>query len=1546
TSLVTVAVVDGSSDDAFDPVLDQTVSVTTVDNEGVTFTTVELSGGNLLVTDTGGVNDNLFVSRNGANIRIHDPSNPLSAGAGVTQVGPNTVEVAFAAVTGNLALETQAGDDSVTFLYSGGDPLPAGGALYNGGSQTGSPGDRLTVVGTGVQTATYLPNGAVNAALDNDGIVTVDSRIITFTGLEPVNLIGMAVANVNFPSANDAITLANGLTSGGEAAIVVSGASQGVSFESIALRNNMLVNIDTATSDGIDTISITSANNLHGNTNLNLTTGAGSDTIDVSGPAVFTGTVSLASQQIDFDSPMSQIVAGGVVTLNAGSGAITDGSLGTPSVAATVLSATAATGIRLGTDVGSLTASTTAAGPIQIQEANAIELTSVTAANGSITIDAAGATTVKSVVSTADADANDIRITAAAGNMTVERVTAGAGAAGDVTLEATAGSIFDDLSDATLVTADVFTITAFQAIGVPPAVNPTHIDSKATSLVARITGSPLPLPASPVPGIWITDVDDLVVTSARTNDGVIILRSGGTMTALLVSAAELAGAPLRNVNLSAVNFSVPVGSLLRTTGNVTLNALTGPSTVNFAGDVDAGLLTINGTAAAVGDTFHVRPDQDTADILTPIRVFGMAPVVAPGDVLNLDTVGLGTATLLLGPGANNGQYLFGAAAASVTYNSIETANTGPANVTLDMQLAGFQTGGGDSDEIFVRLDDPGTNLLVDIDGVPFFAGAAASINSLTVIGSADDDRLTVEEINGRLPKFAGRTPLVNNTLIGGGTANPSHLNASADLVLETLAGGPNAWDDSDVTIHFDGRTGVDSIDLILATPHATSYTSDTLDSANSGNLATRIGASVDFLMSFANLAPLNLNGAGGSLLVDATSTPATTNLTISDDGTLADGWSQVAGNGGFETTRFRGYAQLDVVGGNGAELIDQVGFDSDTSLTSAQLRGGNTADFLGLLVGNDAASDTLRIRSTPALTSIVANGDGGDDLVHLEGAANTVDLLLANVAVTGGPLAGNDTLTVVDSGDLTGDTVVITQNTIDGNTGAAGPDINYSNIDILNVTATAASDSLLASFAPVVDLDIVNLSGWTGSDQFSLSTTDEQIGGAATGIQAIRLYGDAPGNPNAGDGNDVFGQSLSALLPGTPVGVVPLIRPSISTLINIDGGRPTANPNLPAGDQAGDELNLDLSALLPPVIVTTLGNLPSQPGVAKSIAVSHRPVNFIEIEDINLVDDGTLTNTQIGDLYVRGSNNVDAVSFLATADPNVARVRINTFQSNITITRRAIVYGRAGNDNLQMGDFNRIAEFYGEEGDDFLAGYLADDKLVGGFGRDRINASQGNNVVWGDRDPVEAGLADNEANRQTIASEAGPGLELLDADILNALDGHDTMYGGPGGDTMTLGGGNDYAYGGQGNDNIGLGAGDDRGYGGAGNDTITGSLGNDLVSGGEGVDSISGDQGLDVLIGGGGNDTVNGGDGDDLLFDGRVTYGGGSDSSQTIGDAHDVAMAALLADWATSGPGSLSSPFTNDHDGTDQLRGDAGSDSFSADAADILDFVLGIDTIL
>jgi uncharacterized delta-60 repeat protein len=105
--------------------------------QGISDTSVVLDGsGNLTITDVApvGKNDNLILTRNGSNLRIHDPDNALAVGSGFIQIDPNTVEVPLASITGQFTINTLGGSDTVTVDYSGGDPLPASGLNYDGGT--------------------------------------------------------------------------------------------------------------------------------------------------------------------------------------------------------------------------------------------------------------------------------------------------------------------------------------------------------------------------------------------------------------------------------------------------------------------------------------------------------------------------------------------------------------------------------------------------------------------------------------------------------------------------------------------------------------------------------------------------------------------------------------------------------------------------------------------------------------------------------------------------------------------------------------------------------------------------------------------------------------------------------------------------------------------------------------------------------------------------------------------------------------------------------------------------------------------------------------------------------------------------------------------------------------------------------------------------------------------------------------------------------------------------------------------------------------------
>src|SRR5262249_25242005 len=264
-----------------------------------------LDGANNLViadTDPTGKNNNLTAVVSGANIVITDANETFAPSAipgAVLSNGNKTLTVPFASIGGTQVIfNTAGGNDTLVMDLSGGTFLKQ--LVFNGGSQTAGSGDGLRVAGSGTQTATYKPD----ATTTGNGTVTTSAGTISFTGLEPVDLTGMATATLNLPGGADVLSVVNGfdLTGPGtNAAIVVSGTSGGVAIESAAFWNNTTVVIDTVTggSDGNDTITINSANNAHNNTNLTISTGTGTDVVNVNGPVSFAGAVSVTTVNVN-----------------------------------------------------------------------------------------------------------------------------------------------------------------------------------------------------------------------------------------------------------------------------------------------------------------------------------------------------------------------------------------------------------------------------------------------------------------------------------------------------------------------------------------------------------------------------------------------------------------------------------------------------------------------------------------------------------------------------------------------------------------------------------------------------------------------------------------------------------------------------------------------------------------------------------------------------------------------------------------------------------------------------------------------------------------------------------------------------------------------------------------------------------------------------------------------------------------------------------------------------------------------------------------------
>ncbi|WP_425616203.1 calcium-binding protein [Anatilimnocola sp. NA78] len=647
-----------------------------------------------------------------------------------------------------------------------------------------------------------------------------------------------------------------------------------------------------------------------------------------------------------------------------------------------------------------------------------------------------------------------------------------------------------------------------------------------------------------------------------------------------------------------------------------------------------------------------------------------------------------------------------------------------------------------------------------------------------------------------------------------------------------------------------------------------------------------------------------------------------------------------------------GYTPFDFSGDNFTTLNVNALAGADSLNLLSLGSGQNNDPTINLhgqgLFADDGAVDTLRVQSTSGNTGVVAlRGGLGGDLFQLFDAAPTVDFIAGPVIVdgSGGDMTfAVDRLEINDSGDLTGDTVAL--NALNGTdpdyvlTGLNASGVTFRNIDNLDYTGTSDADNINSQFTPTTtphDLDAVILRGSGGNDQFRVFTSD-QIGGTSplpsgtpSGVTSVSLFGDA--------GLDTFGETPAGLV-GTGamnVGLVvspttQLIRPSTTTAITINGGIPTNPLPAPVGDIIGDTLNLDITSIpnTAPVVVAA-----GSSGVLNSAG---QPVAWSEIEDLNLVDQGKLTNVQIGDLFARTTSANDLIQFSrnnTVAQPHRVRLRINSTFGDYNVSNKTIVYAGDGADYVTQANLTVSAEFYGEGGNDLLYGATNNDWLVGGLDNDSVNGGNGDNVLWGDNAP---------ASTDVVPPQDSP---VGGNDTLSGGTGNDVIYGGGGNDRLGGFDSNDYLHGGFGDDIADGGNGDDRVYGGAGNDQLAGYLGNDLLIGEAGNDILNGGSGNDVLIGGTGEDNMSGEFGNDLLITGSVANehstwtsvaSVGPFSAATYSNAtdNDAALLALLNIWGTSNLRTGLATIT--HDGVDDdVYGKLGDDDFCWEAADVAD---------
>jgi autotransporter-associated beta strand protein len=214
----------------------------------------------------------------------------------------------------SLTINGEDGDDTLTVDYSfagGFFNLPI---TFNGGNQTGSPGDTL-VINDPPGTATTVTHTFTSASA---GSVNIDGTAISYTGLEPVTDNVSATNRVfTFTGGAETITVTDGTAADGMT-MIDSTLGESVSFTNPT--GSLTINAGT----GDDTVTVTSVDAGY-TVDLTINGDAGSDTVNLNGSITFADDENLDVNLTNDASggDVDQVlVSGGAVIATSGTGSI------------------------------------------------------------------------------------------------------------------------------------------------------------------------------------------------------------------------------------------------------------------------------------------------------------------------------------------------------------------------------------------------------------------------------------------------------------------------------------------------------------------------------------------------------------------------------------------------------------------------------------------------------------------------------------------------------------------------------------------------------------------------------------------------------------------------------------------------------------------------------------------------------------------------------------------------------------------------------------------------------------------------------------------------------------------------------------------------------------------------------------------------------------------------------------------------------------------------------------------------------------------------
>ncbi|MEH2228670.1 MAG: calcium-binding protein [Nostoc sp.] len=736
-------------------------------------------------------------------------------------------------------------------------------------------------------------------------------------------------------------------------------------------------------------------------------------------------------------------------------------------------------------------------------------------------------------------------------------------------------------------------------------------------------------------------------------------------------------------------------------------------------------------------------------------------------------------------------------------------------------------------------------------------------------GGAGDDTLTADYSTG-------------NNLFSGGDGNDSfYLSTTSsdtplsDLAIQTIDGG--AGDD------------LLSVDYTFATAGIS-----TTFNATTNKVEITAGT---YGVSYKNIERLNILG------------------TADDD--------NIVGSNGNDTLS-GGYGGKDTIdGGAGDDLLS-------VDYTYGNPTGGIATTFnattnIGLITAgtnqvNYKNIERLNISGTAYDDNIVGNS-GNDTLSTGSSGKDTID---------GGQ--GDDVLSVDYTFNVNitqGIATTFNANTNKGVITAGTNQVNYKNIERLNISGTGYDDNIL---------------GNSGNDTLSGSYgKDTIIGGAGNDILA---GGSGKDTLTGGTGNDKFVYDLSnSYDDGTNTDIITDFggvgkgsNPSATLVDSLDTLEFTGSifftvENLQL-TQNGNNLEItfegfgnDSKVILQNFKLENLDNLPatsSRPAIANILF--NRQTSISDSFD---VFDADSTQTTVF--------NRNTVTFLNDLDNN-----ITGFDNS-----NDVINGQGGDDIID-----------GLSGNDLLRGGAGNNTLEGGIGDDTLSAisSTGDNLLFGDDGndslDISGRIFSDQSNRFGNFDSRSLGNNTLNGgvgnDTLNASGskGDNLLSGGDGNDSLDISGSYSFSFPGYSYDSRSLG--NNTLEGGTGDDRLSagGSKGDNLLFGDDGNDSLdifgsysyyyaeskdSRSEGNNTLDGGGGDDRLSAGGskGDNLL-----SGGDGNDELDISGDYYS-SNSNDYSDSRPSGNNTLEGGAGDDRlsfsnsKGDNLLSGGDGNDSFN-----------------